>query len=58
MLAFVALKMLTAHWIDIPITLSLAIMGAILGICAVASLIYAGKTAGRAAKSNFEDSAD
>ncbi len=39
MLAFVALKMLTAHWIDIPITLSLAIMGAILAICAIVSWI-------------------
>jgi len=37
LLAFVALKMLTAHWIEVPITLSLAIMGAILAICAVGS---------------------
>jgi len=37
MLAFVALKMLTARWIDIPIVLSLAIMGAILTVCAVVS---------------------
>jgi tellurite resistance protein TerC len=37
LLAFVALKMLTAHWIEIPITLSLAVMGAILAVCAVAS---------------------
>jgi tellurite resistance protein TerC len=37
LLAFVALKMLTAHWIDVPITLSLAIMGAILAVCAVVS---------------------
>jgi tellurite resistance protein TerC len=36
MLAFVALKMLAAHWIAIPITLSLAVMGAILAVCAVA----------------------
>jgi len=39
MLAFVAFKMLASHWIDIPITLSLAIMGVILAICAVASWI-------------------
>jgi tellurite resistance protein TerC len=39
LLAFVALKMLAARWIDVPITLSLAVMGAILAICAVASLL-------------------
>jgi tellurite resistance protein TerC len=38
LLGFVALKMLTAHWIDVPITLSLAIMGAILAVCGVASI--------------------
>jgi tellurite resistance protein TerC len=37
MLAFVALKMLAAHWIEIPITISLAIMGTILAICAIVS---------------------
>jgi tellurite resistance protein TerC len=37
-LAFVALKMLDAHWIDVPITLSLAVMGAILAVCAAVSL--------------------
>ncbi len=46
MLAFVALKMLTSHWIDLPITLSLAIMGAILTICAVASWIAERKSPG------------
>lgn len=39
LLAFVALKMLGAHWFEIPITISLAIMGAILAICAVGSLM-------------------
>jgi tellurite resistance protein TerC len=38
LLGFVALKMLAARWIEVPITLSLAIMGAILAICAVVSL--------------------
>jgi tellurite resistance protein TerC len=38
LLAFVALKMLGARWIEVPITLSLAIMGAILAVCAVASV--------------------
>ncbi len=42
LLAFVAFKMLAAHWIEIPVMLSLAAMGAILAICAVASWI-AGK---------------
>lgn len=39
MLAFVAFKMLASDWIDIPITISLAIMGAILAICGIASWI-------------------
>jgi tellurite resistance protein TerC len=39
LLAFVALKMLGANWFHLPITVSLAIMGAILVICAVASVI-------------------
>jgi tellurite resistance protein TerC len=38
LLAFVALKMLGARWIEVPITLSLAIMGAILAVCAGASM--------------------
>jgi tellurite resistance protein TerC len=37
LLAFVALKMLAARWINLPITLSLAVMGAILAVCAVIS---------------------
>ncbi len=41
LLAFVAFKMLAARWIDVPITLSLAVIGAILAICAVASWIAA-----------------
>jgi tellurite resistance protein TerC len=39
LLAFVAFKMLGGHWIEVPITISLAIMGAILGICAVVSVL-------------------
>jgi tellurite resistance protein TerC len=46
MLAFVALKMLTAHWFEVPITLSLAIMGAILAVCAVVSMMAKGKGTG------------
>jgi tellurite resistance protein TerC len=37
LLAFVALKLLAARWIDVPITLSLAVIGAILALCAVIS---------------------
>jgi tellurite resistance protein TerC len=39
LLAFVALKMLGAQWFHVPIAISLAIMGAILAVCAVASVI-------------------
>jgi tellurite resistance protein TerC len=39
LLAFVAVKMLGADLFHLPITISLAIMGAILGVCAVASVI-------------------
>jgi tellurite resistance protein TerC len=39
LLAFVAFKMLAARWIEVPITLSLAVMGAILTVCAVVSWI-------------------
>jgi tellurite resistance protein TerC len=46
MLAFVAFKMLTARWIDVPITLSLAIMGAILTVCAVVSWMAAKQGSG------------
>lgn len=43
LLAFVALKMLTAHWIEISTGWSLAIMAIILGVCALASLIHKSK---------------
>jgi tellurite resistance protein TerC len=39
MLGFVALKMLGARWIEVPITVSLAVMGGILAVCAVVSWI-------------------
>ena len=38
-LAFAALKMLAARWIAVPVTLSLAVIGGILAICAVATAI-------------------
>jgi tellurite resistance protein TerC len=43
MLAFVAFKMLAARWVDVPIVLSLAIMGTILTVCAVVSWIAASR---------------
>jgi tellurite resistance protein TerC len=43
LLAFIAFKMLAARWLDVPITLSLAIIGAILAICAVISWIAASR---------------
>ena len=39
LLAFVAVKMLASHWLDVPITLSLVVMGGILAVCAVASWV-------------------
>jgi tellurite resistance protein TerC len=39
LLAFVALKMLAGRWIEVPITLSLAVIGLILAVCAMASWI-------------------
>jgi tellurite resistance protein TerC len=38
LMAFVGFKMLAARWVEVSITLSLAIMGAILGLCAVISV--------------------
>jgi len=37
LLVFVALKMFAARWIEVPITLSLAVIGAILAVCAMIS---------------------
>ncbi len=45
LLAFVAFKMLVAHWIEIPISVSLGVIAGILGICAVVSLIQVRGTA-------------
>ena len=46
LLGFAAFKMLTARWIDVPITMSLAVIGAILGACAVVSMIAGYKSNG------------
>jgi tellurite resistance protein TerC len=40
LLGFVAIKMLLARWMEIPIILSLGIMGCILALCAAASILY------------------
>jgi tellurite resistance protein TerC len=44
LLAFIALKMLAAKWLEVPITISLAIIGAILAVCAVWSVLAPGET--------------
>lgn len=52
LLAFVALKMLAAHWIEIPITLSLAVIGAILTVCALWSWAAETRSRGHETGSN------
>ena len=42
-LAFVALKMLTARWIEVSVTLTLAVIGVILALCAVLSWMAGNK---------------
>jgi tellurite resistance protein TerC len=42
LLAFVAFKMLAGEWLEIPITVSLAVMGGILAVCALVSVLAAG----------------
>ena len=37
LLAFTALKMLASRWLELPITISLAVIGVILAVCALAS---------------------
>ena len=46
LLAFVGLKMIAAHWLEVPITWSLVIVGVILAICAVASALEGKKDQG------------
>jgi len=43
LLAFAALKMLAARWMQVPVTISLAVIGAILAACAVASAVMGKK---------------
>ena len=46
LLAFAALKMLVARWIEVPVTWSLAIIGAILAMCAIVSATKGGGRVG------------
>jgi tellurite resistance protein TerC len=55
LLAFVAFKMLGGRWIDVPITLSLAIMGAILTVCAVVSWIAGSRDQGSVIEKQSSD---
>ncbi len=43
LLAFIAIKMMAVHWIEIPITTSLVVIAAILVVCAVASALVPNK---------------
>jgi tellurite resistance protein TerC len=47
LLAFAAFKMLAARWVEIPIVPSLAIIGAILAVCAIAPWIQGTRERGR-----------
>lgn len=42
LLAFIAIKMMAAHWFDIPITISLIVIGVILAVCVVVSAVSTG----------------
>jgi len=44
LLAFIAIKMMAAHWFEIPITLSLLVIAVILAICVVASALVTRKS--------------
>ncbi len=53
LLAFIALKMLAAPWLDLPVTASLIVIGIILAVCAVVSLL-AGQAKETPRKSSLE----
>ncbi len=50
LLAFMALKMIASRWIEIPILLSLAVIGLILAVCAVVSSVVKPKEKGIGAR--------
>jgi tellurite resistance protein TerC len=39
LLGFIALKMLAAPWIDVPVTVSLMVIGGILGVFAIVAAV-------------------
>lgn len=43
LLAFIAIKMMAVHWFEIPITISLMVIAAILVVCALASALVKDK---------------
>jgi len=43
-LAFAALKMLAARWVEVPVTISLAVIGGVLAVCAAATAMGGQKT--------------
>jgi tellurite resistance protein TerC len=43
LLAFIAIKMMAAHWFDIPISISLLVMGVMLAVCVVVSALSTAK---------------
>jgi len=45
LLGFVSLKMLASPWLDVPVTISLAVIGCILGVCAVVEMVTRGRRA-------------
>jgi tellurite resistance protein TerC len=51
LLGFVALKMLAAPWIDVPVTVSLMVIGGVLGVFAVAAAVGGKDDAPKAGKS-------
>ena len=51
LLAFIAIKMMAAHWFDIPITISLLVIGVILAVCVVVSALSTGNKDRRSGKS-------
>jgi tellurite resistance protein TerC len=53
LLGFVALKMLAARWIEVPITISLVVMGGILAVCAVVSWATGVRDQGSGVKMNI-----
>ncbi len=46
LLGFVALKMLAARWVEVPITISLAVIGVVLAVCGTASVMAKGREQG------------